>query len=171
MTQYPITAALKERISSLLADHSYDDDPFLSELTTAFSEAIYELEQRLGILSDTVETQSGGRSEKSNASDMQPTNFVNAHELPKMWAQGTDKSQSVLELVAEACGATPVRRQQIRLVITPSLHIFVGDTLIGNIAKYSITMNKYLQHGSIETIGILVYSRDKKRWYVLLGDE
>ena len=59
MTQYPITAALKERISSLLADHSYDDDPFLSELTTAFSEAIYELEQRLGILSDTVETQSG----------------------------------------------------------------------------------------------------------------
>ena len=110
-------------------------------------------------------------SEKSNASDMQPTNFVNAHELPKMWAQGTDKSQSVLELVAEACGATPGRRQQIRLVITPSLHIFVGDTLIGNIAKYSITMNKYLQHGSIETIGILVYSRDKKRWYVLLGDE
>ena len=56
-------------------------------------------------------------------------------------------------------------------MITPSLHIFVGDTLIGNIAKYSITMNKYLQHGSIETIGILVYSRDKKRWYVLLGDE
>lgn len=171
MTQYPITAALKERISSLLADHSYDDDAFLSDLTTAFTQAICELEQRLGILSDTVETQSDGCSAKSNASDMQPTNFVNAHNFPELWVQGTDKSQSALELVAEACGVSPGRSQQIRLVITPSLHVFISDTFIGNLAKYSITMQKYLEHGSIETIGKLFYWKAKRRWHVVLGGE
>ena len=171
MTQYPITAVLKERISSLLADHSYDDDAFLSDLTTAFTQAICELEQRLGTLSDAVETQSGGCSTKSDASDMQPTNFVNAHNFPELWVQGTDKSQSALELVAEACGVSPGRSQQIRLVITPSLHVFISDTFIGNLAKYSITMQKYLEHGSIETIGKLFYWRAKRRWHVVLGGE
>ena len=102
---------------------------------------------------------------------MQPTNFVNAHEFPEIWVQGTDKSQSALELVAEACGASPGHGQHIRLVITPSLHVFVSDTFIGNLAKYSITMQKYLEHGSVETIGKLVYSRGKRRWYVALGTE
>ena len=171
MTQYPISKELEDRISSLLAEHSGDDCLSLAQMTAVFSQAICELEQEMQILSNKVKTLSEATPSESDTDDMQPTNFINAHELPKMWAQGTDKSQSVLELVAEACGATPGRRQQIRLVITPSLHIFVGDTLIGNIAKYSITMHKYLQHGSIETIGVLVYSRDKKRWYVLLGDE
>ena len=102
MTQYPISKELEDRISSLLAAHSYDDDTLLTDITTAFSQAIGELEQRVEILSDTVEAQSGGGSTESNATDMQPTNFVNAHEFPEIWVQGTDKSQSALELVAEA---------------------------------------------------------------------
>lgn len=171
MTQHPITAVLKERISSLLAAHSYDDDTLLTDITTAFSQAIGELEQKVETLSKIVGSQSDGTSAESNATDMQPTNFVNAHEFPEIWVQGTDKSQSALELVAEACGASPGRGQQIRLVITPSLHVFVSDTFIGNLAKYSITMQKYLEHGSVETIGKLVYSRGKRRWYVALGTE
>ena len=171
MTQYPISKELEDRISSLLADHSGDDCLSIAQMTAVFSQAICELEQRVETLSKIVGSQSDGTSAGSNTTDTQPTNFVNAHEFPKIWVQGTDKSQSALELVAEACGASPGRGQQIRLVITPSLHVFVSDTFLRNLAKYSITMQKYLEHGSVETIGKLVYSKGKMRWYVALGTE
>lgn len=171
MTQYPISKELEDRISSLLAEHSGDDCLSLAQMTAVFSQAIYELEQEMQSLSDKVNTLSEATPSESDTDDMQPTNFVNAHNFPELWVQGTDKSKSALELVAEACGVSPGRSQQIRLVITPSLHVFISDTFIGNLAKYSITMQKYLEHGSIETIGKLFYWKAKRRWHVVLGGE
>lgn len=171
MSQYPITTQLEEHIRSLVANRSFDDNTLLTQITSAYSQAIYELEQRVETLSKIVGSQSDGASAGSSTTDMQPTNFVNAHNFPELWVQGTDKSQSALELVAEACGVSPGRSQQIRLVITPSLHVFISDTFIGNLAKYSITMQKYLEHGSIETIGKLFYWKGKRRWHVVLGGE
>lgn len=169
MTQYPITAALKERLSSILADHSYDDDTLLSDLTTAFSQAICELEQKMQSLSDIVKTQSQATPSESDTDAMGPANFVNAYKLPQIWVRATEKHQSALELIAEQCGAMPGRVREIRLFITPALDVVVGDTIIGNVADYSITMQQHVHHGTAESIGKLVYSKKNRCWCVQLG--
>lgn len=170
MTQYPISKELEDRISSLLAEHSGDDCLSLAQMTAVFSQAICELEQEMQSLSDKVKTLSEATPSESDTDDMRPSNFVNAYKLPRIWVRGTEKHQSALEHIAEQCGAAPGFMREIRLLITPALDVVVGDTIIGNVADHSITMQQHVHHGSAESIGRLVYSRKNRCWCVQLGE-
>lgn len=176
MSNGPIATRFEERVNKLLARLGTDSDvqTFLPQLSRALVDAVSELEAAHNI-TPTVQAVRETIELVEDIEDSAPTvdyaRYVNAHGIPVCWAGGIERTQMILEAIAEEIGAAPGHARLVRITITPTLDILIQGNTIGHIvSKYKSAFRPLTDDGPIATIGELIYAPSKNLWCVKLGD-